>query len=88
MTLFGRCHRLVRLMIAQLDLLETMSPKEYQEILIDGAAAGWRWQRDWKGLYCIIVLAKAPLRNTQVHCRRPTSFVVHNLLLLNVSACV
>jgi tryptophan 2,3-dioxygenase len=32
MTLFGRCHRLVRLMIAQLDLLETMSPKEYQEI--------------------------------------------------------
>jgi tryptophan 2,3-dioxygenase len=31
-TLFGRCHRLLRLMIAQLELLETMSPKEYQEI--------------------------------------------------------
>lgn len=31
-TLMGRCHRLVRLMIEQLDMLETMSPKEYQEI--------------------------------------------------------
>src|SRR5579871_1236234 len=32
MTLFGRCHRLLRLMTAQLDLLETMSPKKYQQI--------------------------------------------------------
>jgi tryptophan 2,3-dioxygenase len=32
LTLLGRCHRLLRLMIAQLDLLETMSPKEYQQI--------------------------------------------------------
>lgn len=31
-TLLGRCHRLMRLMTAQLDLLETMSPREYQEI--------------------------------------------------------
>lgn len=30
--LMGRVHRLMRLMTAQLDLLETMSPKEYQEI--------------------------------------------------------
>jgi tryptophan 2,3-dioxygenase len=32
LTLFGRCHRLVRLMTQQLELLETMSPKEYQAI--------------------------------------------------------
>ncbi|PTD16063.1 tryptophan 2,3-dioxygenase [Sphingomonas fennica] len=32
LTLMGRCHRLLRLMTAQLDLLETMSPKEYQQI--------------------------------------------------------
>ncbi|TIT17823.1 MAG: tryptophan 2,3-dioxygenase, partial [Mesorhizobium sp.] len=31
-TLMGRVHRLMRMMTAQLDLLETMSPKEYQEI--------------------------------------------------------
>ncbi|RWF17128.1 MAG: tryptophan 2,3-dioxygenase, partial [Mesorhizobium sp.] len=31
-TLMGRVHRLMRLMTAQLDLLETMSPKEYQQI--------------------------------------------------------
>jgi len=31
-TLFGRCNRIVRLMTQQLDLLETMSPKEYQQI--------------------------------------------------------
>jgi tryptophan 2,3-dioxygenase len=31
-TLFGRIHRIMRLMINQLELLETMSPKEYQEI--------------------------------------------------------
>lgn len=31
-TLFGRCHRVLRLMTAQLGLLETMSPKEYQQI--------------------------------------------------------
>ena len=31
-TLMGRVHRLMRMMITQLDLLETMSPKEYQEI--------------------------------------------------------
>ncbi|MBP1849595.1 tryptophan 2,3-dioxygenase family protein [Rhizobium halophytocola] len=31
-TLMGRVHRLMRLMTAQLDVLETMSPKEYQEI--------------------------------------------------------
>src|ERR1700733_3070345 len=31
-TLFRRVHSALRLMIAQLDLLETMSPKEYQEI--------------------------------------------------------
>jgi tryptophan 2,3-dioxygenase len=31
-TLLGRCHRTLRLMTAQLDLLETMSPKEYQQI--------------------------------------------------------
>ena len=31
-TLLGRCHRTIRLMTAQLDLLETMSPKEYQQI--------------------------------------------------------
>ncbi len=31
-SLMGRVHRIMRLMIAQLDLLETMSPKEYQEI--------------------------------------------------------
>ncbi|MBY8823817.1 tryptophan 2,3-dioxygenase family protein [Sphingomonas colocasiae] len=30
--LLGRCHRIMRLMISQLDLLETMSPKEYQQI--------------------------------------------------------
>ena len=32
LSLFGRCHRVLRLMIAQLELLETMSPKEYQQI--------------------------------------------------------
>jgi tryptophan 2,3-dioxygenase len=31
-TLMGRAHRLMRMMITQLDMLETMSPKEYQEI--------------------------------------------------------
>ncbi len=31
-TLLGRCHCTLRLMIHQLDLLETMSPKEYQQI--------------------------------------------------------
>ena len=31
-TLFGRCHRLLTMMTEQLGLLETMSPKEYQEI--------------------------------------------------------
>lgn len=31
-TLMGRVHRLIRLMTDQLDVLETMSPKEYQEI--------------------------------------------------------
>src|ERR1700735_5908651 len=31
-TLFRRVHTALRLMIGQLDLLETMSPKEYQEI--------------------------------------------------------
>jgi tryptophan 2,3-dioxygenase len=31
-TLLGRCHRIMRMMTDQLDLLETMSPKEYQEI--------------------------------------------------------
>ena len=31
-TLLGRCHRLLRLMTDQLTLLETMSPKEYQQI--------------------------------------------------------
>lgn len=31
-TLMGRVHRLMRLMTEQLDVLETMSPKEYQEI--------------------------------------------------------
>jgi tryptophan 2,3-dioxygenase len=32
LTLFQRCNRTMRLMIDQLELLETMSPKEYQEI--------------------------------------------------------
>ena len=31
-TLMGRVHRLMRMMTAQLDMLETMSPKEYQQI--------------------------------------------------------
>jgi tryptophan 2,3-dioxygenase len=31
-TLLGRVHRLLRLMTVQLDVLETMSPKEYQQI--------------------------------------------------------
>jgi tryptophan 2,3-dioxygenase len=31
-TLLGRCHRTLRLMTTQLELLETMSPKEYQQI--------------------------------------------------------
>ncbi len=31
-TLLGRCHRTLRLMTLQLELLETMSPKEYQQI--------------------------------------------------------
>jgi tryptophan 2,3-dioxygenase len=31
-TLMDRVHRLMRMMTAQLDLLETMSPKEYQQI--------------------------------------------------------
>lgn len=31
-TLFGRCHRILRLMSEQLELLETMAPKEYQKI--------------------------------------------------------
>jgi tryptophan 2,3-dioxygenase len=31
-TLFSRAHRIMRLMTQQLELLETMSPKEYQEI--------------------------------------------------------
>lgn len=31
-TLMGRVHRLQRMMIQQLDVLETMSPREYQEI--------------------------------------------------------
>ena len=31
-TLMGRVHRLMRMMTDQLDVLETMSPKEYQEI--------------------------------------------------------
>ena len=32
LTLFERCNRILQLMIAQLDQLETMSPKEYQQI--------------------------------------------------------
>jgi tryptophan 2,3-dioxygenase len=32
LTLFERCNRTLRLMIDQLELLETMSPKEYQQI--------------------------------------------------------
>jgi tryptophan 2,3-dioxygenase len=32
LTLLTRCHRLLRLMTLQLELLETMSPKEYQAI--------------------------------------------------------
>ncbi len=32
LTLFARCHRILRLMTQQLELLETMSPKEYQQI--------------------------------------------------------
>jgi tryptophan 2,3-dioxygenase len=32
LTLFERCNRTLNLMIEQLELLETMSPKEYQEI--------------------------------------------------------
>ncbi|MEO1658721.1 MAG: tryptophan 2,3-dioxygenase family protein [Pseudomonadota bacterium] len=32
LSLMGRVHRLQRLMIQQLDVLETMSPKEYQEV--------------------------------------------------------
>jgi tryptophan 2,3-dioxygenase len=32
MTLFERCNRLLRLMTTQLELLETMSPKDYQAI--------------------------------------------------------
>jgi tryptophan 2,3-dioxygenase len=40
-TLMGRCHRLLRLMTDQLGLLETMSPKEYQEIRLQlGNGAG------------------------------------------------
>ncbi|WP_136684203.1 tryptophan 2,3-dioxygenase family protein [Falsirhodobacter xinxiangensis] len=31
-TLMGRAHRLMRLMTQQLDVLETMSPREYQEV--------------------------------------------------------
>lgn len=31
-TLMGRVHRLMRLLTAQLDVLETMSPKEYQQV--------------------------------------------------------
>ncbi len=31
-TLLGRCHRLLRMMTQQLELLETMSPKDYQQI--------------------------------------------------------
>ena len=31
-TLLDRCHRTLRLMTSQLELLETMSPKEYQQI--------------------------------------------------------
>ncbi|RUW29252.1 tryptophan 2,3-dioxygenase family protein, partial [Mesorhizobium sp. M1E.F.Ca.ET.041.01.1.1] len=34
-TLMGRVHRLMRMMTAQLDLLETMSPKEYQQIRLE-----------------------------------------------------
>jgi tryptophan 2,3-dioxygenase len=30
-TLFGRCHRIVRLVSEQLELLETMAPKQYQK---------------------------------------------------------
>lgn len=32
LSLLDRCHRLIRLMTAQLDVLETMSPKDYQQI--------------------------------------------------------
>ena len=32
LTLFGRCHQILHLMIAQLSLLETMSPKDYQAV--------------------------------------------------------
>jgi tryptophan 2,3-dioxygenase len=34
-TLFGRVHRIMRMMTTQLDLLETMSPKEYQQIRLE-----------------------------------------------------
>lgn len=41
LTLFDRSHRLLRLMIAQLDILETMSPKDYQQIrLLLGNGSG------------------------------------------------
>ena len=33
-TLFNRVHRIQRIMLQQLELLETMSPKEYQEIRV------------------------------------------------------
>lgn len=48
LTLFRRVHTAQRLLVAQLDLLETMSPKEYQEIrtrLGNGSgqeSPGWR----------------------------------------------
>ena len=40
-SLFGRVHLALRLMTDQLALLETMSPKEYQEIRL----AARQWQR-------------------------------------------
>ena len=37
------------------DRLSPVSATEYIEAHAEGTKAGWRWQKTWAGLYCIII---------------------------------
>ena len=64
MTLFGRCHRLLRLMTAQLDLLETMSPKEYQQIRLQlGNGSG----QEFPGFRALLQILPLVWRSFETH---------------------
>jgi hypothetical protein len=37
------------------ELLDSVAAADYIERSAPGTAKGWRWQRSWDGLYCIII---------------------------------